>query len=100
MAGQFAVGPAELRAVAEVLRGAADDLRSIRGTWDAGTRDGASYFGIAESAEAFGALHQELYERMGTHVTHIGGLGDASEAAAASYESTDNGHADVYGRRA
>ncbi|MGH3980308.1 MAG: WXG100 family type VII secretion target [Pseudonocardiaceae bacterium] len=99
MTVDFGVVPDQLRNVAGVLRGSAEDLRAVRSAWDRQTVDGSAMFGTTECADAFRALQETWFQDLGRRIGYLTDLGDAAEDSANTYARVDDTARQDFGRR-
>lgn len=95
--GGFGVSSDGLRTVRNLLELAADDVTSIRRTWDVGSREAGGAFATAECGQAFVRFQQYVFDVLGAHRDALEGLALAAGDSVTGYESTDDAGAEQFG---
>ncbi|MCP2256631.1 hypothetical protein LX15_000314 [Streptoalloteichus tenebrarius] len=86
----FEVGRDGLRAVGGRLLLVADDLRSVRGTWDTATVNGGVAFGTADCGSAYDDLQQHLFHLLDRRLRHWALLASSAVDSAAEYDLAED----------
>jgi len=85
----FEVSPDQVTTAGRTVCELADDLRSVRSTWDGATRDGGKACGMDITEQAYTGMQDAWFDEIGVHLTILEQACEALRASARGYADTD-----------